>query len=51
MIFDWSFNSGLVFGIDANPLAVENEEGEVFIANSINIHLSLITLRFVFFSN
>lgn len=46
MIFTYTFNNGVVFGIDANEVVVENDE-EIFVANVINIHLSFITLRFM----
>ena len=46
MIITWSFNNGLVFGIDANEVVAQDDE-DIFVANAINIHLSFITLRFM----
>ena len=47
MIITWSFNNGLVFGIDANEVVAQDDNEEIFMANAINIHLAMFTLRFL----
>lgn len=49
MIFDFKLNNGVVFGIEAEPLMCFDEEEEQFFEiPCISIHLSVVSLMFIF---
>lgn len=51
MIFDFSWKTGLVFGLEYEEVLVMNEDNdkeEGIVANCINLHLGLFTIAMMY---